>query len=180
MLVKAEAPETQVFVTFQWEELNNLMPSVAQGAPYEINWRQMEQFEPNLDLWAISSYPFVIFPSGADIPADYYAPLLARTSKPLAVAEGGYSSEPVASFPGGPQSQVDYLNAIHSQIGGDRLAFWIYLIINDFDLDSYADFLEQNGMGGQMDTLAWFAHVGLTGADRTPKPALEVWDSFRK
>lgn len=179
-LVKAEAPETQVFVTFQWEELNNLMPTVAQGAPYDVNWHQVEQFEPNLDLWAISSYPFVIFPSGADIPADYYSPLLARTLKPLAVAEGGYSSEPVASFPGDPQSQVDYLNAIHSQIGGDRLAFWIYLIINDFNLDSYAAYLEQNGLGGQMDTLAWFSHVGLTEADRTPKPALEAWDSFRK
>jgi len=179
-LVKAEAPETQVFVTFQWEELNNLMPSVAQGDPYDVNWHQVEQFEPNLDLWVISSYPFVIFPSGADIPADYYSPLLARTSKPLAVAEGGYTSEPVGPFPGDPQSQVDYLNAIHSQIGGDRLAFWIYLLINDFDLDSYAQVMQEHGQGDDIETLGMFASVGLTESDRTPKPALEVWDSFRQ
>ncbi len=180
-LVKAEAPETQVFATFQWEELNNLIPSVAQGDPYNVNWEQVEQFEPNLDLWVISSYPFVIFPSGADIPADYYSPLLARTSKPLAVAEGGYTSEPVGPFPGDPQSQVDYLNAIHSQIGGDRLAFWIYLLINDFNLDSYASFMQQNGQNSNdINTLGMFASVGLTNFDRTPKPALEVWDSFRK
>ncbi|KAF0107427.1 MAG: hypothetical protein FD146_1905 [Anaerolineaceae bacterium] len=179
-LVKAEAPETQIFVTFQWEELNNLMPSVAQGDPYDINWDQIEQFEPNLDLWVISSYPFVIFQSGADIPADYYSPLLARTAKPLAVAEGGYTSEPVGPFPGDPQSQVDYLNAIHAQIGG-RLAFWIYLLINDFNLDSYASFMQQNGQNGSdINTLGMFASVGLTEADRTPKPALAVWDSFRK
>ena len=61
-LVKAESPDTQVFVTFQWEELNNLIPSLAHADPFTVNWDQVEQFEPNLDLWVISSYPFVAFP----------------------------------------------------------------------------------------------------------------------
>ena len=42
-LVKAEAPDTKVFVTFQWEEMNNLIPSVAYDEPYKINWFQFEQ-----------------------------------------------------------------------------------------------------------------------------------------
>ncbi len=179
-LVKAEAPETQVFVTFQWDELNNLMPSVARGAPYQVNWEQVEQFEPDLDLWAISSYPFFLFPNGASIPSDYYSPLLSRTSKPLAVAEGGYTSRPVGPYPGSEQDQVDYLNAIHSQIGGERLAFWIYLLINDFNLESYSGFMDDRGQAADVDTLAMFASVGLTGSDRAPKAALEVWDSFRR
>jgi hypothetical protein len=179
-LVKAEAPGTQVFVTFQWEELNNLFAPVARGEPFEVNWDQMEQFEPDLDLWVISSYPFVAFPSGADIPTDYYSPLLSRTDKPLAVAEGGFPSEPVGPFPGDEQSQVDYLEAIHAQIGGERLAFWIYLLINDFDLDSYARIMEETGQAEDIETLGMFASVGLTGADRAPKPALEVWDFFRR
>ncbi len=179
--VKAEAPGTQIFVTFQWEELNNLIPQVAKGrAPRQINWDQVEMFEPRLDVWAISSYPFVIYRSGADIPADYYTPLLARTSKPLAVAEGGFASAPVGPVSGTPQDQVDYLNAIHSQIGGNRLAFWIYLLINDFNLDSYAKILNGRGQNGDVNTLGMFASVGLTKSDRTPKPALAVWDSFRK
>ncbi len=177
--VKSEAPEIQIFVTFQWEELNNLIPSVAQGKQYDVNWDQIEQFEPKLDLWVISSYPFVIFRSGSDIPVDYYTPLLARTSKPLAVAEGGYTSEPVGSFSGAPQDQVDYLNALHSQIGGERLAFWIYLLLTDFNLESYAKILNQQGHGGDVATLGMFASVGLRKSDGTPKPALEVWDSFR-
>jgi hypothetical protein len=180
MQVKAEAPDTQVFVTFQWEELNNLIPSMAQGNPYDVNWKQVDQFEPNLDLWAISSYPFVIYSSGAGIPSDYYSPLLTRTSKPLAVAEGGYSSSPVGPFKGDPHSQVDYLNAIHSQIGGSRLSFWIYLLINDFNLASYAPLMNQKGSGADINTLGMFASVGLTTPDRTPKPALAVWDSFRQ
>jgi hypothetical protein len=177
--VKAEAPDTRVFVTFQWEELNNLIPSIAQGKPYSVNWGQVEQFEPNLDVWAISSYPFVIYPSGADIPTDYYSPLLTRTSKPVAVAEGGYSSTPVGSFHGDAQSQVDYLDAIHSQIGGSRLVFWIYLLFNDFNLASYAPLMNQKGSGIDINTLGMFASVGLTSSDRVPKPALAVWDSFR-
>jgi hypothetical protein len=178
--VKAEAPETRVFVTFQWEELNNLMPEVAQADPYAVNWDQIEQFEPRLDLWAVSSYPFAVFRSGADIPADYYAPLLERTAKPLAVAEGGFSSKPVGSFSGSPQDQVEYLNAIHGQIGGRRLAFWIYLILTDFNIESYAKILNQQGHGGDIATLGIFASVGLRESDGTPKPALAVWDSFRE
>jgi hypothetical protein len=179
-LIKDQAPDTQVFVTFQWEELNNLIPTVAQGDLFAPNWDQVEQFEPNLDLWVISSYPFIIFPTGADIPPDYYTPLLARTAKDLAVAEGGYTSEPVGSFPGAEQSQVDYLEAIHDQIGGERLAFWIYLLINDFDLDSYASIMEDQGQGDDISTLGMFASVGLTTAGRDPKPALATWDSFRR
>lgn len=179
-LVKTEAPETQIFVTFQWEELNNLLPSAAQATPYHINWNQVVQFEPELDVWAISTYPFVIFHSGADIPLDYYTPLLTQTSKPLAVAEGGFPSKPVGTFPGSTQSQVDYLNAIHSQIGGNRLAFWIYLLINDFNLDSYAHSMNSRGQSKELNTLGMFSSVGLTQADRTPKPALVIWDSFRR
>jgi hypothetical protein len=177
--VKAEAPETRVFVTFQWEELNNLMPEVAQGDPYKVNWDQIEQFEPKLDVWAISSYPFVIFRSGTEIPAEYYSPLLKRTDKPLAVAEGGFSSKPVGPFSGSPQDQVDYLTAIHDQIGGMRLAFWIYLILTDLNSDSYEKILKQQGHSGDIGTLGFFVSVGLRESDGAPKPALAVWDSFR-
>lgn len=178
-LVKAEAPDTQIFVTFQWEEMNNLIPDLAQGQPYEPNWGQMEGFEPELDLWVISSYPFVAFGNGADIPADYYSPLLTQTSKPVAVAEGGFSSRPVGPVSGAPQDQVDYISAIHEQIGGDQLAFWIYLILTDLNLDSYAGIMKRQGQGDDVNTLGMFTSVGLREVDGTPKPALGVWDEFR-
>jgi len=71
-LVKAEAPETQVFVTFQWDDLNNMFPQPEEGnrQKFDTNWEQVEAFEPNLDIWTISTYPYFVFPSGADIPAD--------------------------------------------------------------------------------------------------------------
>ena len=178
--VKDESPETMVFVTFQWEDLNNLFPTSAEGrSPYQMNWDQVEAFEPQLDLWVISSYPFVAFQSGAEIPDDYYTPLLSRTEGPLAVAEGGYTSRPVGPFPGTDQDQVDYLSAIHSQIGG-RLRFWVYLLLNDFNPESYAEAMRQNGLDDEdINTLGMFNAVGLRESDGSPKPALQVWDGFR-
>lgn len=178
--IKAESPETQVFVTFQWDQVSGLAMA-APGAERQLDWAQIEVFEPQLDLWVISSYPFVVFPSGADIPADYYSPLLERTDKPLAVAEGGFVSRQTGHIPGSPQDQVDYLNAIQSQIGGPRLKFWIYLLLSDLDETSYKKFMRQQGIKEEdITTLGFFVNVGLLEKDgQTPKPALTLWDSFR-
>lgn len=35
-----------------------------------------------------------------------------------------------------PEDQAAYLNAIHDQLG-PRLAFWVYLPLNDIDMESY-------------------------------------------
>ncbi|HET7009658.1 MAG TPA: hypothetical protein VFI11_02685 [Anaerolineales bacterium] len=179
--VKIESPQTQVFVTFQWEDLNNLIPGAAEGrAAYSINWDQIEAFEPELDLWVISSYPFVVFPSAGEIPDDYYARLLSRTEKPLAVGEGGFPSRPVGPFHGAAEDQVGYLEALHGQIG-ERLAFWIYLLLSDFDPDEYAAMMRGDGRSeSDIDTLGMFVSVGLRQANGTPKPALSVWDDYRE
>jgi hypothetical protein len=179
--VKAEAPETQVFVTFQWEDLNNLFVGANEGrSAFDTNWDQVEAFEPDLDLWVISSYPFVAFRSGAEIPPDYYTPLLARTDRPLAVAEGGYTSRPVGPFPGTPDDQVAYLQAIDSHLGGERLEFWIYLLLRDFDTEVWSEQLRQQGLGSDdVDTWGLFTAVGLQEFDGTPKPGLAAWDEIR-
>lgn len=179
-LIKAESPDTQVFVTFQWEDLNNLIPDGAEGrVAYATNWDQVEVFEPELDLWVISTYPFVAFDEATSIPADYYTPLLTRTDKPLAVAEGGIPTHVDAPILGSEQAQVDYLNAVNEQVG-PRLTFWIYLLLADLDPESWNATAGQNGMSNQdLNTLGWFMTVGLTGVDGSPKPALATWDAIR-
>jgi hypothetical protein len=179
-LVKAQAPASSIFVTFQWDDLNNMFPSVSEGRrARDTNWDQIEAFEPRLDLWVISSYPYFVFPRGEDIPQDYYTPLLSRTDKPLAVAEGGWSSQPVGPAPGDPDSQIHYLEAIHTQLG-DRMAFWVYILLSDLNMESIKDALEGSGLPPvDLDTLSLFANVGLRSVDGTPKPALQVWDRYR-
>jgi hypothetical protein len=179
--VKAEAPDTQVFVTFQWDDLNNMWPQPEEGERQKLqpNWDQVEAFEPDLDLLGLSSYPYFVFPSGADIPADYYSRALAYTDKPVAITEGGWISGDLGTIHATPEDQIAYLTAIHEQLGS-RLAFWVYLVLNDFDLDSYTKmFKAQGGNPADIQTLGMFSTLGLRELDGTPKPALELWMSYR-
>ncbi len=177
-LVKAEAPETQIFVTFQWDDLNNMFPQPEEGnfKKFDIKWEQIEAFEPNLDIWVISTYPYFVFPSAEEIPADYYSPLLSQTSKLVAVAEGGFSSETFNQFTSTPKDQVAYLNAIHTQLG-PRLAFWVNTLLSDLNIDSYA---KEMGNTNDAAMLGNFAYIGFQNFDGSPKPALELWDSFQR
>jgi hypothetical protein len=177
--VKAVSPQTQVFATFQWDELNNLIPGLDGGKdPYETRWEQVEAFEPRLDLWAISTYPYFVYRSAREIPLDYYARLAGRTGKPLAMAECGYTAQKVGNVRGTPRDQEMFLTAVHDQLGS-RLRLWIYTVLRDFSLASYASVMKRQGTGGDIQTLGWFAHIGLRAADGTPRPGLAAWDGFR-
>lgn len=180
-LVKELSPGTRVFVTFQWEDLRNLFPEAAEGrTPGDINWDQIEAFEPRLDLWAVSSYPYIIFGADNPIPSDYYTPLLKRTVKPLAVTEGGFSTGSFGPLDLDYEDQTGYLRAVHDQIG-ERLAFWVYLLFYDLDMRALAE--QWNNLGLNRDdfnTLSLFADIGLKHTPDAPKPALEVWDAYRE
>jgi hypothetical protein len=177
--VKMDFPETQVFVTFQWDDLNNMFPPAAEGRPaYQTNWDQVEAFEPRLDLWVISSYPYFIFEDGG-IPADYYTPLLSKTDKPLAVAEGGWTTAREGVVHGSQAGQVAYLEAAHDQLG-ERLSFWVYLILADLNMDSIRAGMDDLGRpSDDIDTLSLFASLGLITSEGKPKAALSLWDRFR-
>ncbi|MCH8342080.1 MAG: hypothetical protein IIA51_11070 [Chloroflexi bacterium] len=178
--VKAEAPDTQIFVTFQWDDLNNMFAAAAEGRPAgQTNWDQVDAFGPYLDLWVISSYPYFAFPDGEGIAADYYTPLLERTDKPLAVAEGGWITQPIGPIQGDEAGQTAYLQALHDQLG-DRLDFWVYLVLSDFNMDSFARIMRAEGRAeSDIEGLGTFASVGLTRFDGTPKPALALWNAYR-
>ena len=96
----------------------------------------------------------------------------------MAVAEGGYLSEDAGPFHGSPQGQVGYLEALHAQIG-ERLAFWIYLVIDDFNIEAYARQLTEHGSPADVETVELFGTLGLRSKDGDPKPALDTWDRLR-
>lgn len=173
--VKEESPDTRVFVTFQWDDLNRLD---GDGTAFDIKWDQIEAFEPELDIWAISSYPYFAFDTPAEIPDDYYSPLLTRTDKPLAIAESGWTSQEVGDFTGSPEGQAEFLRIVDSQIGG-RMVFWINLLYADLNWEDYRLIFAEQGTVEDMTTLSNFVSLGLTSTDGEPKPALAVWDELR-
>ena len=78
------------------------------------------------------------------------------------------------------EDQTAYLNAIHAQLG-PRLAFWVNTLLNDLNIDSFAEEMKKQGRDPQ-DALCLgaFAYLGLRNADGSPKPALQIWDELRK
>ncbi len=89
-LVKDRAPETLAFVTFQFEDLQGLVPW---GTTHDPQWALLLRFSAFLDLLAVSSFPSFIFPFQADIPGEYFSRIEAF-NKPIALVPTGYASEP--------------------------------------------------------------------------------------
>ena len=89
--VKELSPETLVFPTFQLEELHGLLPA---NDPRPSQWSLIRQFQPNLDLLAVSTYPGLAFSNPDEIPANYYTRLASYTIRPIVIAVMRSSSEP--------------------------------------------------------------------------------------
>ena len=183
--IKREQDGTKVFVTFQWDDLNNMIPGVSEGRErFHTNWDQVDAFEPKLDVWAISSYPYFVFNGGTQIPENYYTPLAKRarkmqTAHAIAFAEGGFSSRSIGPLKSSPKDQAAFLKAVQEQLGED-LVFWVNLLLDDIDMDVYSPLLREHGRPEkEMETLSWFSFVGLRDSAGTPKPALRLWDKYR-
>ena len=47
-------------------------------------------------------------------------------------------------------------------------------------MEAFEKEMRKGGHGKDAETLSWFAKIGLMELDGSPKPALEIWDGFRK
>ncbi len=89
--VKEIAPDTQVLVSFQYEELLGIMPDLPPHAP---RWELLRDFEGALDLLGITSYPSFVYSQARRVPSEYYLDIAERTDLPIAFLSVGYSSAP--------------------------------------------------------------------------------------
>ncbi len=72
-----------------------------------------------------------------------------------------------------------YLEAIESQLG-DRLRFWVYLVLSDFNMEAFAEVMREEGRDeGDIETLSLFSALGLLEVNGDEKPALALWDALR-
>lgn len=104
--VKSVSPDTQVFPTFQYEDMLGLIDT---GSPMLPSWSLVNRFEPKIDLLAVTSYPSLVFESMSELPLDYYDGLKGHTDKPVAFASVGWNSREEPTTNAESSDQVAYL-----------------------------------------------------------------------
>lgn len=161
-LVKERAPETLVFVTFQFEDLQGLVPW---GGAHDPQWALLLRFAAFLDVLAVSSFPSFIFPFQADIPGEYFSRLEAF-NKPIALVPTGYASEPGrggVTF-GTSSGQRGFVERVLREADDADWELVVWLAPQDPDFASAAPYDLIN-------------HMGLRDASGAEKTAWEVWEA---
>lgn len=162
--VKQLSPDTIVFPTFQYEELQGLLPA---GDPLPPQWNLISRFEPRLDLLAISSYPSLVYADPQLIPESYYAQLPSHTDRTIAITGLGYASEqgPGGSAAGATeQGQAQFLRRTldNAQQLGFRMVVWFVGRDPTFAGDAGFDA---------------FRRTGLVLENGSPKTAWLIWQA---
>lgn len=159
--VKKASPDTQVTVTFQYEDLQGMLPTVDQ---HFADWRLIKAFDDKSDVVAISTYPSFAFSRAAEIPANYYSQLRGFTDKPIVIAEAGYSSDM------GSQG-------VNNGTEADQDAFVTRILTEAQQLDMPAViwFAAWDPDYATDTSAAVFRHIGLLRADGSEKPAWSTW-----
>jgi hypothetical protein len=161
--VKAAAPETQVFVTFQYEQLLGVIPW---EPPHPPRWQLLGDYVGNDDLLAITTYPSVAYPVARKVPPDYYRQALDHTSLRLAFAAVGYAS-------------AEGRDGVNSATPPEQRRFLERLLL---EADQLASPLVIWFVGRDAEYLTTppydlLASIGLRDAHDQPKEAWALWEA---
>jgi dipeptidyl aminopeptidase/acylaminoacyl peptidase len=128
--IKRMAPETHVFVSFQWDALHLMGErEPARGAEHQ---KLVEIFRPQLDLLAFAGIPSVNAPQVAAIPNDYFsrAADFARSGERVAILQTGWP----ASMGGEPE-QAAYVARLPKLLATLRPSFVAWATLHDLGSD---------------------------------------------
>lgn len=156
--VKAAAPETKVFVTFQYEWMEGRRGGLF-GGPENATpqWDLYGRFD-KLDLAAFTTYPGLVERDPANLSSTYFA-RLAALSRTLAITETAHFADaPAPGWESSPDEQAGYARAFLSAMDPLDPAFVVWLHAYD------------QGVGP-----APFHRMGLSSADGAERPARAVW-----
>lgn len=161
--VKRASPDTVVFASFQYEELLGKVPW---KKDHEPRWELTTLLSPQLDAFAISTYPSFVYPSVEDVPSDYYTQIRDHTNLPVVIAEAGFSS---ATGPDGVNSGTE----------GDQARF-VTTLLSDAEA-IYASAVIWFAGADPLFTsdlpIDLFRSIGLWRSDGTPKLSVGAWQA---
>jgi len=168
-LVRAASPATKILASFQWEQILFNMES--------IGWEPIENYEWNLDILGISSFPStaLVFQDPSRLPPNYYTlifdhfpPNHTPETLALAFAELGFPSLPEVDCDGSEKHQVNGVaTLIELATQFEHLEF-----VNYWHLHDHNGYHKQNSYG---------LIESATTPGGTPgrmKPAYYIWEQL--
>ena len=138
------------------------------GGPYQGVDTDFADF-PFIQSLGLSSYPYFVWPTPESLPADYYSRLLSGHSVPVAVVEGGWTSENFSTVTSSPDTQRRYLERQALLLDGVNAKAWFQLTFTDIELHSLGPSLAAG--------LLPFSRLGVVDTVLAAKPALSTWDA---
>jgi hypothetical protein len=142
-----------------------LPPSAYQGVAADFN-----DF-PFIEVLGLSSYPYFAWAEPESLPSNYYSRLVQGFSTPVAITEGGWTSESFSTVVGTMAKQRRYLVKQAELLDAARAIAVFQLTFTDLEIHDLSPPLQ--------DGLRPFCRLGLVDSLLAPKPALSPWDSTR-
>jgi hypothetical protein len=110
--VKAASPDTKVFTIFQLDYMRGA--ARLSGLSLEPSWYMLDLFAGKLDVVGLTIYPFLEYPTVAEVPVGYFDEIADHITGPILVTESGWLSEPLeiggqVLVTGSEQEQVDFV-----------------------------------------------------------------------
>lgn len=164
--VKGISPETQVFVSFQYEQMMGVVPW---EAPHPPRWELPQAYSEHLDMFALTTYPSFAYPVARRVPPEYYRQIREHTSLPIAFAAAGYASTPSREGVNSstPEEQRRFLQRLLQDADELKAGLLVWFIARD---PSYLT-------APPYDLLA---SIGLRDANDRPKEAWPSWEEAAK
>ncbi len=125
---------------------------------------------PFIELLGLSSYPYFVWAAPESLPTNYYARLVEGRAIPVAMIEGGWTSESIAGVVSTPDAQRRYIARQGVLLDEARAAAVFQLTFTDLQLSSFPP--------ADADGVRPFSRLGLVDSAFTPRPALSAWDAL--
>lgn len=166
--IKAVSPETQVGPIFQYERLSG------QGNFNQwttAQWGALEAHDlDKVDILGLTVYPWLGVAAPAEIPADYFGPLLERIGdKPIAITETGWPGADlgvVTAWEQSSEAQLEYLAALDQMLAGVNVKILNWLHYYQM-VPSEATFWKT------------FSSISLLDYEGNKRAVYETWVSFQ-
>ena len=157
--IKSAAPNTKIFVSFQWD----IYRILDQSEPDKVaaHTQLIDMFRPSLDVVAFTSYPSNHFATVADMPSSYYSDLKqhTQTTDEVMFMEIGWPTV----LAGDEATQANFVNALPALMAAVRPSVLAWSLLHDVP----------NGVLGSS-----LATTGLITGDGRLKPAFQAFQQL--